>query len=213
MKVIAPDFDRALDLPGLGPVPCPVDIDQAGTGFADLSSLRIHDFDAGVVVDGEAGADEVLLTLLAGVVTVEVIGAFDATFTLQADGDWVLYLPPRHRYRLSPIAQATVAFVRARPFDASAPRAFAPLNGVLAVEEGPSRLRLRLLPLAGETDASAGLDVELERLAHLTGPVTVAGHDLPPAHTLALSPGEAVHVTGEGEVLTVAALREPAPSP
>ena len=49
MKVIPPDFDRTLDLPGLGPTPCPVDIDQAGAGFADLLSLRIHDFAAGLV--------------------------------------------------------------------------------------------------------------------------------------------------------------------
>ena len=213
MKVIPPDFDRTLDLPGLGPTSCPVDVDQAGTGFADLLSLRVHDLAAGLVADGEAGADEVLITLLAGVATVEVTGRHEAAFTLQADGDWALYLPPRHGFRLTPIAQATVAFARARPFEAGAPRAFAPMNGVLAVEEGASRLRLRLLPLVGETDASAGLDAGLERLAHLTGPATVAGESLPPAHTLALSPGEAVHVTGDGEVLTVAALREPAPSP
>jgi hypothetical protein len=31
------------------------------------------------------------------------------------------------------------------------------------------RLRLRLLPLEGETDASAGLGEDVERLAYLTG--------------------------------------------
>lgn len=209
MKVIPPDFDRMVDLPGVGPTPRPVDIGQAETGFSDLISLRVYDFAAGTVIDGEAEGDEVLVTLLAGVATVEVTGAHEAAFTLQADGDWALYLPPHHRYRLSPIAQATVAYARAKPLEAHPPRAFAPLNGVLVVEEGVSRLRLRLLPLAGETDASAGLDADLERLAHLTGPAAVAGRELPPAHTLALLPGEAAHVTGEGELLAVAALRQP----
>jgi hypothetical protein len=212
MKVIEPDFDRTIDLPGVGPTPRPVDVDQSATGFSDLLSLRIYDFAADSVIEGEAEEDEVLVVLLGGAATVAVSGLHEAEFTLQADGDWAIYLPPRHRYRLSPIAQATIAYARARPSAALAPRAFAPMGGLLSVEEHAERLRLRLLVLEGETDASAGLDSGLERLAHLTGPVRVTGglaHELPPAHTLALHPGETAHVEGEGELLAVAALRPP----
>lgn len=213
MKVIEPDFDRMVDLPGLGPTPRPVDVDQAATGFSDLRSLRVYDFAADAVVEGEAEEDEVLVVLLGGAATLAVSGLYEAEFTLQADGDWAVYLPPRHGYRLSPIAQATIAYARARPSTAFAPRAFAPTRGILTVEEHAERLRLRLLPLEGETDASAGLDAGLERLAHLTGPARVSGgsgRELPPAHTLVLAPGEAAHVEGEGELLVVAALRPPA---
>jgi hypothetical protein len=213
MKVIEPDFDRTIDLPGVGPTPRPVDVDQAVTGFSDLLSLRVYDFAPDTAVEGEAEEDEVLVVLLGGAATVAVTGLHEAEFTLQADGDWAVYLPPRHHYRLTPITQAAVAYARARPSVASAPRAFAPLGGILAVEEPAERLRLRLLPLEGETDASAGLDAGLERLAHLTGPARVTGglaRELPPAHTLALSPGEGAHVEGEGELLVVAALRPPA---
>jgi hypothetical protein len=213
MKVIEPDFDRVIDLPGLGPTPRPVDVDQAVTGFSDLLSLRIYDFAADAPVEGEAEEDEVLVVLLGGAATLAVTGLHEAEFTLQADGDWAAYLPPRHGYRLVPMTQATIAYARARPSAAFAPRAFAPLGGILAVEGHAERLRLRLLPLEGKTDASAGLDPGLERLAHLTGPARVTGglaHELPPAHTLALLPGESAHVEGEGELLAVAALRPPA---
>ncbi len=212
MQVIAPDFDRSIDLPGVGPTPRPVDIDQSTTGFRDLVSLRIYEFADGTSIDGEAEADEVLVVLLAGAVSIAVTGAHEAEFRLDADGDWAIYLPPQHHYRLQPLTPATVAYARARPSSASAPRAFRPVAGVLAIDEPAERLRLRLrlLPLEGETDASAGLGEEIERLAHLTGPARVGDRELPPSHTLALSPGEGARVTGEGEILVVAALRPPA---
>ena len=206
MRIIEPDFDRMIDLPGVGPCPRPVDVDQAATGFSNLVSLRIYDFADGSVIDGEAEGDEVLVTLLSGAATVVVSGVHDEEFTLQADGDWAIYLPPHHHYRLTPLAPAMVAYARARPEEAGAPRAYRPLNGVLSIEEGPSRLRLRLLALAGETDASAGLDTSLERLAHVTGPARVEGRELPPSHTLALAPGENATVEGDGELLAVAAV-------
>jgi hypothetical protein len=204
MQVIEPDFDRAVDLPGVGPTPRPVDIDRAVTGFRDLVSLRIYDFADGTLIDGEAEEDEVLVVLLTGAVTIDVTGPHEAAFRLDADGDWAIYLPPHHHYQLRPLAPATIAYARARPSSASAPRAFRPLNGVLSVEEGPERLRLRLLPLEGETDASAGLPHDAERLVHVTGPAQVGDRRLPPMHTLALPPGENAHLTGEGEMLVVA---------
>lgn len=211
MLVIPPDHDRTVDLPGVGPTPRPVDVDQATTGFQDLVSFRIYDFADGTVIDGEAEGDEVLVTLLSGAVSIEVTGPHEGAFRLDADGDWALYLPPRHHYRLTPLTPATVAYARARPTAWAAPRAFRPVAGLLAVDEPAQRLRLRLLPLEGETDASAGLPRDCERLAHLTGPARLGNRDLPPMHTLALSPGDAATVTGEGELLAVAALRQAPP--
>jgi hypothetical protein len=54
MQVIEPDFDRMIELPGVGPTPRPVDIDQSVTGFRDLVSLRIYEFADGTTIDGEA---------------------------------------------------------------------------------------------------------------------------------------------------------------
>ncbi|HVG49777.1 MAG TPA: 5-deoxy-glucuronate isomerase, partial [Rubellimicrobium sp.] len=178
MQIIEPDFDRSIDLPGVGPTPRPVDVDQTTTGFKDLASLRIYEFADGTTIDGEAEADEVLVVLLAGAVSIAVTGAHEAQFQLDADGDWAIYLPPHHHYRLQPLTPATVAYARARPASAAAPRAFRPVAGVLAIEEPAERLRLRLLPLEGETDASAGLGEDVERLAHLTGPARLGDREL-----------------------------------
>jgi hypothetical protein len=225
MRIIPPDHARRIDLPGVGPCPRPVDIDQAVTGFADLVSLRVYDFAEGSVIEGEAEEDEVLVVLLAGAVSLAVTGAHaganGAAFTLQAEGDWAIYLPPRHHYRLEPMAPATVAYARARPRGAASntpgPRAFAPVAGVLAIEERAERLRLRMIPLAGEVDASAGLDEGLERLAHVTGPGrVVAGGtttDLGAMDTIVLAPGEGARIEADeagGDLLVVAALRPPA---
>lgn len=205
MQVIPPDFDRMIDLPGVGPCPRPVDIDQSVTGFADLVSLRIYDFAGGMVIDGDAEGDEVLIVLLAGAATLDVTGAAEASFRLDADGDWAVHLPPDHHYRLSPLADATVAYARARPLAAMPPKSFAPVDGILVADA--TALRLRLSPLDAEQDASVGLDAQTERLVHLTGPARVDGDALPPAHTLALSPGETARIEGMGEVLAVSALR------
>ena len=211
MQVIEPDFDRLTDLPGADGTPRPVDIDQTVTGFRDLASLRIDELADGTAVTDGTGAEEVLLVLLAGAVSITVTGPSEATFQLDADGDWGIYLPPHHQYQLQPLAPATVAQARARSSgSAHPPRAFRPVQGVLAIDEPAQCLRLRLIALEGEADASAGLGDGSERLVHFTGPAKVAGRELPPAHTLALSPGENTHATGEGEMLTVAAFGAPA---
>ncbi|WP_176556322.1 5-deoxy-glucuronate isomerase [Rubellimicrobium rubrum] len=213
MLIIEPDFDHLIDLPGAGPTPCPVALDSRATGFTDLGSLQVHELGDRAAIDGETGEDEMLIVLLAGAMTVAVTGPQEDGFQLDADGDWAIYLPPHHVYRLEPLVPATVAQARARSSAASSPRAFRPLKGLLLVEEPAERLRLRLLPLEGETDASAGLDETTERLVHLTGPATVRSRtvtrNLPPGHTLALAPGESAMVTGEGEILVVAALGPP----
>lgn len=213
MLIIEPDFDHVIDLPGAGPTPCPVALDSRVTGFMDLGSLQVHELGDRAPIDAGTAEDEMLIVLLAGAMTVTVTGPQEDKFQLDADGDWAVYLPPRHFYRLEPLVPATVAQARARSAAASLPRAFRPINDLLLVEEPAERLRLRLLPLEGETDASAGLDETTERLVHLTGPATVRSgpvtRDLPPGHTLALAPGESAMVRGEGENLVVAALGPP----
>ncbi len=211
MLIFEPDFDHLTDLPGAGPTPTPVDLDQRATGFTDLAALQVHELGDGTTMSGGTGEDEMLIVLLAGAMTVTVTGPQDTAFQLDADGDWAVYLPPRHQFSLEPLVPATMASARARSAVVSEVRAYRPVNGLLLVEEPAERLRLRLLPLEGETDASAGLDESAERLVHLTGPATVRSgtitRDLPPAHTLALAPGESATVTGEGEILVLAALK------
>ncbi|MBP1807066.1 hypothetical protein [Rubellimicrobium aerolatum] len=212
MRVIPPDFDRRAELPGAGATPCPVDIGPEATGFADLLSLRVHEVEEGAVIQGGSGGDDLLIVLLAGAVAIGVEGPHEATVRLDADGDWALHLPPRHLYRLEPLVPATLACARARPVaEGGVPRAYRPLGGLLSVEGEGLGLRLRVLELEGATDASAGLDPDTERLVHLTGPARVRSggeaRELPPAHTLALSPGETAQVTGEGEALVLAAVR------
>lgn len=209
MKVIAPDFHRSGHRAGAGAVPPPVDIDGGVTGFSDLGSFRIRELSGGTATEDETEGDELLIVLLAGAVAIDAIGGTEVEFRLGPDGDWALYLPPRHRFRIEPLTPCAVAYVRAPSRAEAGPRAFRPRQGILAIDEPAERLRLRLLPLEGETDASAGLGERLERLAHITGPATILGRrpeELPPAHTLALFPGEGARIAGEGELLTVAAL-------
>jgi len=67
MKLIKPDQDRRIEIPGVPhPVRRPVDIDQSKTGFKNLRTLRIYRFDPGSVIDGHAEEDEVFIIILAG---------------------------------------------------------------------------------------------------------------------------------------------------
>lgn len=111
VRVIAPDEGNLIDLPGAGPCPRPVDIDQAVTGFARLKSLRVYRFAADKVIDGESEGDEVLIALLGGEVRMEITGATPLAADLAAGA--VLYMPPGHAYSLSAAADALVAYGRA----------------------------------------------------------------------------------------------------
>ena len=66
MRLIFPDPARMIDLPGVGPCPRPVDIDQRLTGFQRLKSLRIYRFEPGPAIHGESEVDEVFITALEG---------------------------------------------------------------------------------------------------------------------------------------------------
>ena len=61
MKIIDADDTRMIDLPGVGPCPRPVDIDQGVTGFHRLKSLRIYRFEPGPAIHGDSETDEVFI--------------------------------------------------------------------------------------------------------------------------------------------------------
>ncbi|MDB5505380.1 MAG: hypothetical protein JWR75_18 [Devosia sp.] len=130
MRLLEANFSRRIDLPGVGPAPRPVDIDQSVTGFVDLVSLRIYSFAVGAPIDGEAEGDEVAIIVLTGSCMIAVTGASAATFTLgDGAGPRAIYLPPEHHYRLTPLTPVDVAYCRARGRDARLPRAFDAVEG------------------------------------------------------------------------------------
>jgi hypothetical protein len=204
MRIIEPDFDRSVTLPGAGLMPRPVEIGPAETGFSNLLGLRIDEIPDGSDVKDEVQG-EVLLILLAGAVTVEVGAPVAGMFQLDADGDWALHLPPGSVWRLWPLAPATLARATARATRIFAPHAIRPEGDRLAFDGPEGCMHLRLHPLGPGEETEGELPVGIERLLHLCGPAQVEGRDLPPMHSLALSPGEATRIAGQGEFLAVGA--------
>ncbi len=155
MQRIAPDFNRRIDLPGVGPCPRPVDIDQSVTGFGDLVSLRIYSFSAGSVIEGEAEGDEVFITVMKGRAEIAVIGPENGAFELSdSDGARVLYLPPHYHYRLTPRTDADIAYARARGVGHFGPQLFSPSGdeAVLVDDNGYGEvLELRLVALSADS--------------------------------------------------------------
>lgn len=212
MQIIPPDFARTIDLPGVGPCPRPVDIDQSVTGFADLVSLRIYSFADASVINGEAEGDEVLIALLDGAASIAVTGAENADFILTREDIRAIYLPPGHHYRLVPTGKADIAYLRARPNVPKPPRGFAVSTGpvLLSVEDYAEKLQMRLVRLEAGTalaaETEAGTDAE--RLVHLRGVATSGAGVHAAWETLGLGKGETVTlgaVEGSIEVLVAAA--------
>lgn len=131
-KKIPSDYNRFVKLENVGEVSRPVDIDQSVTGFSQLVSLRIYRFLEGQVINGGAEDDEVCIVFLSGDVTMEVTGEEHHTWTIQGrknvfdDLPYVVYLPPHYRYKLSPHADAEVAYARARAEGHFPPRLIKP---------------------------------------------------------------------------------------
>jgi hypothetical protein len=203
MQIIVPDFDRRIDLPGVGPCPRPVDIDQSVTGFADLVSLRIYGFTGTATINGEAEGDEVLIVLIAGSASIRVTGDHQADYRLSVEGIRAIYLPPEHHYQLTPEGKADIAYARAKPQSAKPPASFA--GPELAIMDYADRLQMRLAPL-GKTGGRIATDAGngVERLAFVTHRASSGGTQLAAWHTLVLSKGEAAELTGSGEALIVA---------
>jgi hypothetical protein len=181
MKLIKADHDRRLELPGVpGPVRRPVDIDRSRTGFANLRSLRIYQFDAHSVINGHAEEDEVFVIVMAGSVEFSVREANAEgealSLTLSAVSEssndaCVAYLSPHSAYQLTPRTDAHVAYARATPvssrpsivFASGVSRDAAGMTVLLKETAYAQRLRLRLAQIdAREDDISFTPVEELE---------------------------------------------------
>ena len=114
MKIIDADPARMIDLPGVGPCPRPVDIDQSGTGFHRLKSLRIYRFVPGPAIHGDSETDEVFILPLSGAFDMQITGAHPLTARVSALGPArALYMPPGHSYLLTPCSPVNLAYARA----------------------------------------------------------------------------------------------------
>ena len=224
MKVIAADHERRYGIPGVpGPARRPVDVDSSMTGFTALRSLRLYRFEAGGVVDGHAEEDEVFVIVTAGSVRMGVgweDSAVDAegTYTLSApsgesEDPFVVYLPPRAVYQLTPLTQADVVYARSTPKRGGKPAVFnshttideAGVTTILKQVSHAERLCIRLQRIdASESDIRQSLvdaaDEACEALVHVQGSPaeslgSISGVDgetmqLQSWDTLAISPGE-----------------------
>lgn len=202
MQIIASDETRMIDLPGVGPCPRPVDIDQAVTGFVRLKSLRIYRFRAGATIAGDSEGDEVYIVPFGGAVNMHVTGATPLQARLSdGSGNRALYMAPDHCYRLTPETEALVAYARA-----------AAVGRVTShVVTGPAdtlaeALSFLIANLAnGQTMAH---DDAKERLIHVvSGEIDVAGQRVVALQTAALPLGQTclVQAVGPATVLMISA--------
>lgn len=142
MKIIDADNTRMIDLPGVGPCPRPVDIDQGVTGFHRLKSLRIYRFEPGPAIHGDSEVDEVFILPLSGAFDIQITGAHPVKARVSALGPTrALLMPPGHSYNLSPRSPVTVAYARAEAQGSVATRALAETECVGLAEH----LRYRLV--------------------------------------------------------------------
>ena len=217
MLIIAPDFARQIELPGVGPCPRPVDIDRSVTGFTDLVSLRVYTFARDMIIHGEAEEDELFIVPLSGTIDVDVTGGSTSSFALHSGGRTAAaYLPPHDHYRLHVRSDANVAYARARPRNGKAKtaRAFDRLDGALAVVGYADSLDIAQATMAGDCRGAPSqlVDYDGERLIHVRSndgyAIKLAGQQLYDWQTLALGrgdPGTIDAVSDRASILVVAA--------
>jgi hypothetical protein len=180
MQVIDADEHRLIDLPGVGPCPRPVGIDQAVTGFRRLKSLRIYRFQPGPPIHGDSEVDEVLILPLAGSFQMQITGAHPLQALVSAQGPLRgLYMTPDHSYLLTPQSPVLVAYARAQAAGRVPVQAFATdESGEVAEHLRFHRVRLA----AGEVLSQVG-----EALVHV---VSGALDGVAAGQTMALAQGE-----------------------
>lgn len=196
MQIIDADESRMIDLPGVGPCPRPVDIDQRLTGFKRLKSLRIYRFQPGPAINGDSEGDEVLILPLTGAVEMEITGAHPFRGRLAAEGPLrALYMTPNHAYRLTAIGPVFVAYARARAAGLVPVQALT-MQGSEAIAEQLRFWQVSLAP-GGSIDAGGCLDTGgSETLVHLIrGKMHCDAGLLKAGQTLALNEGEAAALT------------------
>lgn len=201
MQIITADPTRMIELPGVGPCPRPVDIDESVTGFRTLKSLRIYRFARGVTIEGESESDEVYVIPIGGAVAMRITGAQPLDARLTGDASRALYMTPDHAYRLTPEADVQVAYARAAARGRVATHVVEGMRGT-----GAEALAFELADLSGgQTLAS---DAAKERLIHvIDGAIRVAGQTVAAPSTAALAAGEAAEIAAKGSarVLLVSA--------
>ena len=201
MQIIDADPTRMIDLPGVGPCPRPVDIDESVTGFRTLKSLRIYRFQPAVTIKGESEGDEVYVLPLDGAVDLAISGAHPLAASLSAAGERALYMPPGHAYRLTPSAETLVAYARAVARGRVATHVVSAFKGAEA-----EALSFVLSELGDGEDLST--DSAIERLIHVIGgTVLIGGQRVVAPQTVALARGEqgAARAVGRASVLMVSA--------
>ncbi len=145
MQIIDADPARMIDLPGVGPCPRPVDIDQGKTGFQGLKSLRIYRFVPGPAIHGDSEVDEVFILPLSGAFDLQIAGAHPFSGRVSAEGPLrAIYMPPDHSYVLTPLGPVTVAYARAAAQGCMATRGLTETDGEGLAEH----LRYRLVSAA-----------------------------------------------------------------
>ena len=190
MIIFKADPARRIEIAGVAArVRRPIDIDQAATGFANLRTLRIYQFDAGSVIDGHAEEDEVFIVVLAGRVDLTMISDLwedsQQAFTLSAANEsegvaCAAYLPPHAAYKLIPQGDADVAYVRATPESARRPKIFSAIRrqeqpGIIVLLDAfqyAERLRMRFVQIdATQTQVTfaplIGSEAPQETMVHL----------------------------------------------
>lgn len=214
MQIINADFRRRIDLPGAGPCPRPVDIDQGVTGFSDLVSLRIYAFASGMTIEGEAEEDEVFMVVMRGAanVAVHVGGILAGEFPLaESGGSRVLYMPPLANYQLTANTDVDVAYARVRPSGATPAASSFPTNdAAVTVADYASAMNLTIS--AVEPGGTVPLGRDVESLVHVRaddgGSLAIDGRAVADWQTAAVGPGEQVTLTVENatiDVLTISA--------
>ena len=173
MILIKSDHDRRIDITGVpDPVRRPVDIGPSVTGFSNLRTLRIYQFEKDSVIEGHAEQDEVFIVVLAGAIELTMIvdpseNALSPIVLTAPDGSGArlacaAYLPAHAAYKLIPQSEADVAYARATPTTPSTcppPRSFSPpvrpAGSYVWLEETAyaERLRFRLM-LFGKQDST-----------------------------------------------------------
>ena len=199
MKIIPSDHSRMIDLPGVGPCPRPVDIDQSVTGFQRLKSLRIYRFQAGPPVHGDSEVDEVFILPLSGAFDMAISGTHPLAATVCAEGPTrALYMTPRHSYLLSPQGPVTVAYARAKARGLMPSRALTALDGAGVAEH----LRYQLVTLAADQTLMPGWGGET--LVHVAeGTLICSGQTIAAGQTVALTQAVTLQASGAARVLII----------
>lgn len=199
------DPTNLIELPGVGKVPRPTDIDGSNTGFEKLVSLRIYDFSAGQMIHGEAEGDEVIIVFLQGSVSVTVTGAQTETWEIRgresvfAGPAQAVYLPPGYEYRLELRTDAQVAYARARAEGRFPPRL---IEGA-ARGQGETNVHKILGP--SEAEALECFEVVVPGGASYAAPEVLSAAESLTHYRLEPTDGSARHRTEEGgAMLTVA---------